>query len=312
MRLLVIGGNAAGMSAASRVKRRSPETEVIVLEKSNQVSFGACGLPYYISGENDNIELIKIRPVEKFRESGIDVRLSCEVMGVDFNSKQVSYKENGENKTLTYDKLVISSGSSAKVPPIKGIEQDNIFSLKTIENAISIKNAITKDKVNVVIIGGGYIGIEIAEACLNQKVASIRIIEATVFDKEFSEACKAELESQGVNIHLGEKVTSFEGVSGKVSAVVTDKGRYEADVVILSIGVMPNTGFAKDIDKLGNGAIITNERMETSQKDVYSAGDCASVIHRITGKNCYFALGTNANKQGRLVGDSCLGKDVCF
>lgn len=319
MKFLVIGGNAAGMSAASRVKRKSPDTEVVVLEQTHEVSYGACGLPYYVAGLNNNLDLMRIRKADQFLANGVDLRLGCDVTGADFTAKTVSYTdENGEAHVESYDKLLIATGSSPKVPPIPGIRQKNIFPLKTLDQAAALKLALESNPKSVVIVGGGYIGLELAEACILQKVPEIHIVEAldrllNVFDPEFSEMVKTELEKNGVHIHLGERVMSFEGEDDKVTAVKTDKDCYAADVVILSIGVSPNTRFLPEgIEKLGNGAIVTDASMKTSVLDVYAAGDCASVWSKLLDKPMYIALGTNANKQGRLAGDAVLGKNVRF
>lgn len=318
MKFVVIGGNAAGMSAASRVKRRAPEWEVVVLEKTREVSYGACGLPYYVAGLNDDIDLIRIRSVETFEKSGVQVRLGCDVQSVDYEKKQVSYLDpQGMVCQEPYDKLLIATGASPKVPPIPGIRKKGIYPLKTLEDAQRLKDAIVGKPQNVVIVGGGYIGLELAEACLLRHVPNIRIIEAldrilNVFDPEFSQAAREELESHGVSVHTGERVVSFEGEE-RVSRIVTDKGSYDADLVILSIGISPNTRFLGDaVEKLPNGAIVTNPAMETSVPDVYAAGDCATVWHKLLERPMMIALGTNANKQGRLAGDSVLGKPVEF
>lgn len=316
MNVLVIGGNPAGMSAASRIKRKAPDTQVLVLEKTQEVSYGACGLPYYVAGINDDLDLIRIRKVPEFEASGVQVKLGREAVRADFEGKQVwAQLPDGTQECYSYDKLVIASGSSPKAPPIPGIQMRNIFQLKTLQDAQSLKQAISESRGNVAIVGGGYIGLEIAEACLYQKAKSVRIVEAlprvlNVFDPEFSEAVQAELEKHGVMVHTGEMVKGFSGADGKVTGVVTDKGSYDADVVILSIGVSPNTRWLEGIDKLPNGAIITDGAMQTSVQDVYAAGDCATVMHKLLKKPVYFALGTNANKQGRLAGDSVLGKKV--
>ena len=287
MKFLVIGGNAAGMSAASRVKRKSPDTEVVVLEQTHEVSYGACGLPYYVAGLNNNLDLMRIRKADQFLASGVDLRLGCDVTGADFTAKTVSYTdENGEAHVESYDKLLIATGSSPKVPPIPGIRQKNIFPLKTLDQAAALKLALESNPKSVVIVGGGYIGLELAEACILQKVPEIHIVE---------------------------RVMSFEGEDDKVTAVKTDKDCYAADVVILSIGVSPNTRFLPEgIEKLGNGALVTDVSMKTSVLDVYAAGDCASVWSKLLDKPMYIALGTNANKQGRLAGDAVLGKNVRF
>lgn len=318
MKFVVIGGNAAGMSAASRVRRKDPSWEVVVLEQTQEVSYGACGLPYYVAGLNDDIDLIRIRSVAEFEKTGIVMKTGCAVQWVDFAKKQVHYTDpQGAAQVEGYDKLLVATGASPRIPPIPGIDKPGIYPLKTLEHAEALKRAILEGPQNVVIVGGGYIGLELAEACLLQKIPHVRVIEAmdrllNVFDPEFGQAVQQELERHGVQVHTAEKVVSFEG-DGRVERIVTDKGCYDADLVILSIGIRPNTGFLGDaVKKLPNGAIVTSPAMETSVPDVYAAGDCATVWHRLLDKPVMIALGTNANKQGRLAGDSVLGKRVEF
>ena len=316
MKIVILGGNAAGMSAASRMKRKAPDTQVIVLEKTETVSYGACGMPYYIADLNPDLNRMKIRPVEKFREQGIDVRLNHEVERVDRENKTVYGSCKGEPFAISYDKLLVATGSSPIVPPLPGIDLAGLFPLKTLEQAAALKSALGPEK-DVVIVGGGYIGLELAEACLLRKVRSLTLVEAadhvlTTFDDEFGEAAVAELQKHGVRVCLSQRVKGFSGEDGHVTAVLTEGGEVKADVVILSIGIRPNTGFLEGVDKLPNGALITGTDMRTSDPDIYAAGDCATVMHRVLKKPVYLALGTNANKQGRLAGDSMLGKPVCF
>ena len=316
MKIVILGGNAAGMSAASRMKRKAPDTQVIVLEKTETVSYGACGMPYYIADLNPDLNRMKIRPVEKFREQGIDVRLNHEVERVDRENKTVYGSCKGEPFAISYDKLLAATGSSPIVPPLPGIDLAGIFPLKTLEQAAALKSALGPEK-DVVIVGGGYIGLELAEACLLRKVRSLTLVEAadhvlTTFDDEFGEAAVAELQKHGVRVCLSQRVKGFSGEDGHVTAVLTEGGEVKADVVILSIGIRPNTRFLEGVDKLPNGALITGTDMRTSDPDIYAAGDCATVMHRVLKKPVYLALGTNANKQGRLAGDSMLGKPVCF
>lgn len=318
MRLVVIGGNAAGMSAASRVRRRDPSWEVIVLEQTREVSYGACGLPYYVAGLNDDIDRIRIRKVEEFEKTGMTVKTGCTVTGVDFGEKKVFYRNlSEETEQLRYDKLLVATGAAPRVPEIEGIRLPGVFVLKTLEQAQALKQAVLEKPRNVVIVGGGYIGLELAEACLLQKIPQVRVVEAAqgllgAFDPEFGQAVQQELEHHGVLVHTGEKVCALEGTS-HVERIVTDKGSYAADLVIVSIGVCPNTAFLGDrIERLPNGALITSPAMETSVPDVYAAGDCATVWHRLLDKPAFIALGTNANKQGRLAGDAVLGKPVDF
>lgn len=318
MKFLVIGGNAAGMSAASRVKRKKPDTTVVVLEQTHEVSYGACGLPYYVAGLNNDLDLMRIRKIDQFRNNGIDVRLGCTVTGVDFENKTVIYStEEKTEQHESYDKLLIATGSSPKIPPIPGIHQKNIFQLKTLAQGEALKAALESGVQSIAIVGGGYIGLELAESCIFKKIPEIHIIEAmdrllNVFDPEFSEMVEAELKEKGVHVHTDERVLSFDGEE-TLRSITTDKGSYRVDAAILSIGVSPNTHFLPEsIKKLGNGAVITDTAMRTSVPDVYAAGDCASVWSKLLDKPTYIALGTNANKQGRLVGDAVLGKPVCF
>ena len=317
MKIVVIGANAAGMSAASRIKRREAENEVVVLEATHEVSYGACGLPYYIAGINDDIDLVRIRSVSDFEKNGIDMRIGHTVQRIDFAQKTVyGATDAGKAFAESYDRLLIASGAAARQLAVPGAEKGGIFTLKTPQDAERIREAIEKRRCNVAIIGGGAIGLELAEACLLQRVKSLRVIEAANqllpgYDEEFARAAKAELEQHGVQVHLGERVSSFCGEEC-VSGVVTDRGTYDADVVIVSIGVVPNTAFAVGLKKLPNGAIETDADMQTSEPDVFAAGDCASVWHALLQKPAYFPLGTYANKQGRLAGDALLGKPASY
>lgn len=317
MKFLVIGANAAGMSAASRVKRREPDCEVVVLEKTFEVSYGACGLPYYIAGLNDNLDLVRIRSVADFEKNGIVMRLGHAVEHIDFAQKTVTGHDSEGNRFFAeYDRLLIASGASPRVLPVTGAEKKNIFTLKTPQDAEDIRDAISHKHPDVVIVGGGAIGLELAEACLLQKVRKLRIIEVENqllpgFDEEFALAARDELNKHGAEVHVNARVTAFVGEEC-VSGVSTGGVPHPADVVILSAGIIPNTQFAEGLNKLPNGAIITDERMQTSEPDVFAAGDCASVWHKLLNRPAYLPLGTYANKLGRLAGDSVCGKPVSY
>ncbi len=317
MKFLVIGANAAGMSAAMRIKRRRPECEVVVLEKTFEVSYGACGLPFYVAGLNDNLDLVRIRSAADFEKSGVVMKLGHAAEKIDFANKTVAGRDvDGNGFSEGYDRLLIASGASARLLKVPGAEKNNIFQLRTPQDAQALRAAIERTRGNVVVVGGGAIGLEIAEACLLQKVKSLRVIEAANqllpgFDEEFALAALDELAKHGAHVHLGERVAGFSG-GGAVGGVRTDKGEYDADVVIVSVGVVPNTSFAEGIDKLPNGAIVTDGAMKTSIADVFAAGDCASVWHALLQKPVYLPLGTYANKQGRLAGDSVCGVPVSY
>lgn len=302
------------MSAASKIKRSMPDAHVLVVEKGGETSYGACGLPYYVSDVNENEELLRIRRPEAFIKSGIDLKLFHEAVKVDTENKVVSIKDltSGEVKEESYDKLVIATGAAAIVPPLSGVDLEGIYTLKSIPDANKMKEALTDDVEKVAVIGGGYIGLEMVESLLhkNKKVILFEMADRllTNFDSEFSGEIKEYLESLGVEVHLGEGITSFTG-SEKVKEVVTAKATYPVDMVVLSIGVRPNTGFLKDtgMKMLPNGAILVNEYMETSISDIYAGGDCVTVYHHILKKDVFIPLGTNANKQGKYIGETICG-----
>jgi NADPH-dependent 2,4-dienoyl-CoA reductase/sulfur reductase-like enzyme len=320
VKVIIIGGVAAGMSAASKIARTDSSAEVVVYEKGGFLSYGACGLPYYVGNFNDDYRRMIARTQEQFTQAGIKTHLFHEVLKVDVDKKQVIVKDikNGNMFADSYDKLMIATGASSIVPPFPGVEMMGVHVLKTLEDGIFLKEYAAMSEIkNVSIVGGGYIGIECAEAFLNLK-KNVRIIEAadrilTPFDKEMSDMAEKELEKHGVKLHLGEKVKGFKG-SSKVEQIETDKGIYDADLVIIAVGVRPNTTFLKDtgIRLAKNGAIIVDREMKTSVDDIYSAGDCALVYNEIMQEDCFLALGTVANKCGRIAGGNILGDHQKF
>ncbi|MDD3663593.1 MAG: FAD-dependent oxidoreductase [Candidatus Pacebacteria bacterium] len=317
MKFVVIGANAAGMSAASRVKRRMPDCEVTVLEQTLEVSYGACGLPFYVAGLNNDLDLVRIRSVADFEKAGIQMRLGHTVERIDFAKKTVLGRDLSGNAFYAgYDRLLIASGASPRKLQVPGETLGNIFTLKTPQDAERLRAAVKRTRGSVVIVGGGAIGLELAEACILQKVRNLRVLEAADqllpgFDAEFAAAAQGELANHNVCVNLGERVVGFTG-GETVERVTTEHGEYEADVVIVSIGVTPNTAFAEGLEKLPNGAIATDPAMKTSEPDVFAAGDCAGVWHKLLQKPVYLPLGTYANKQGRLAGDSVCGKTVSY
>jgi len=320
MRVLVIGGNAAGMSAASRLVRKGKGVEVVVFEKTREVSYGACGLPYYIAGLNPDLNLMRIRTVEEFEKTGIKVNLEHDVVAVNPDRRLITVCDltTGAFRDEQYDKLIVSSGASPIVPPIPGTGLQGVFTLKTLSDAENIKAALQGPGAqNVAIIGGGYIGIELAEACVLQR-KKVRLFEAmpdllSGFDEEFGKAVAQELAGHGVEVHTGQTV---EGLSGqdRVQSVVCGGSTYISDLVIIAIGVRPNTSFINGalIRKEKNGALTTDGAMRTTAPDVYAAGDCSTVMHKVLKRPTYIPLGTNANKQGRLVADVLLGRQARF
>lgn len=320
MKLVVIGGVAAGMSAASKLKRVNKDAHVVVYEKGNFLSYGACGLPYFVSGENDDYKKLIARTKEHFEENGIEIHLQHEVVKVVPEKKQVMIKDLKNNKLFieSYDKLMISTGAVPIIPPFPGIELENIHALKTLEDGIRLKEVASQSHINnVAIVGAGYIGIEVAEA-MRRLGKNVKIIELSdrslrTFDPELTDIAEKELRNQGVELHFGEKVEGFIGTN-KVEAIKTDKNTYKTDLVLMSIGIKPATKFLKGsgIPLAANGAVIIDREMRTNVEDIYAAGDCAQVYNRVTEENAFIPLGTNANKCGRIAGANIAGSHIKY
>ena len=320
-RLVVIGGVAAGLSAASYVKRRRPDIEVLVLEKSPHASYGSCGLPYLIEGlVEDPTELIA-RPIEELREKrGLDVRVLHEVLGINIKEERVIVRNIEADKEfeVQYDWLVISTGASALLPSFPGIDAEGVFTLRTLEDGIRVESFIkSKSPKSAAIVGGGYIGMEMAEA-FSTRGFEVSVIEKLPrvlanYDEEISEKVIEELIENDIKLMVGSGVNAIER-NGKVTKVITESETVETELVLLGIGIKPNTALAKDAGiELGEtGAIHVNERMETNILGVYACGDCVEAYHRILKRNVWIPLGDTANKQGRVAGANIVGEDTVF
>lgn len=321
-KLLVAGGVAAGLSAASAAKRLKKDMEVIVFEKSEWISYGACSIPYFVSDIIKKPEDLVVIPPEKFeKERNIRIKLLHEVVEIDPEARTLKVKNLREDKDLvySYDYLVIGTGALATRPPIPGSHLEKIFTLRTLTDGIAIKNTIHEESPSrAVIVGGGYIGLEMAEA-FHERGLQVTIIEMLdhilgTMDDEICQEVEAELDHHGVKLYKSTTVKSFEGSNGKVSKVVTDSASIDTDMVLLSTGIKPNTKLAEKAGiKLGvAGAIQADGSMKTSIDGIFAAGDCADVFHRITGKKTYIPLGTTANKQGRVAGEVIGGRPSVF
>ena len=321
MKVIIIGGIAAGMSAAAKFKRLSPKDDVVVYEKGDIVSFGACGLPYYVGDFFDDSREMIARTPEEFRESGVEIHTKHEVIDVDFSSKKLKVKNLITNEILeeSYDKLMIASGARAIIPPIKNIDLENVVTLKSMDDGNKLRELMANDEYKkVAIIGAGFIGLEAVEAAKHRgkEVTVIQLQDRVlqeVFDNDITDLLEEELRESGVNLLLSETVVELIG-DGKVSKVKTNKREIDADIVILATGVKPNTDFLKadEIKMLRNGAIVVDSYGRTSVDDVYSAGDCATINNLITGKEAYVPLATGANKLGRIVGENLAGQNNSF
>ena len=320
MKIIIIGGIAAGMSAAAKLRRADKYAKIIVYEKSKHVSFGACGLPYYVGGFfTDNNNMIA-RTKEKFMESGIDVFTEHEVVDVNTDISVVKVKNiiSGQEFEETYDKLLIATGASSIIPPIKNVNLENVHTLKSMEDGIALREKMKKDDIKkVAIIGAGFIGLEAVEAALeNDKEVYVFQLEdrilKEVFDKEVTDILEDELKSKGVKLYLNTMVTELKG-SKTVESIVAEGTEEKVDLVIVAAGVRPNTEFLRNtnIEMLRNGAIVIDNEGKTSVENIYSAGDCATIPHMLK-ENAYVPLATGANKLGRIVGENLSGKHEKF
>lgn len=320
MKIIIIGAVAAGMSAAAKARRLDKNAEIIVYEKTDVVSFGACGLPYFVGNYFENKDEMIARSADKIIESGIDLKLFHEVIDVDFDKKEVVVKNinTGDIFRNNYDKLMIATGASAKLLDINGINLKNIFTLKSLEDGVLLKEQILKNEnKNIVILGAGFIGIEMAHAAhkLGKNVTIIqlndRILQDT-FDKEITDLLEEELLDKGINLKLSETVVEFKGTE-KIEEVVTDKSTYKADIVVVAIGINPNTKFLENKNlNMDKGAIIVDQFGMTNIEDVYAAGDCATIFNLVKQENTYTPLATGANKLGRVVGENLCGKNTKY
>lgn len=316
MKIIVIGGVAAGMSAASKIKRIDKNAEVVVYEKGPFLSYGACGLPYYVAGVNDDYTKMIARTREEFERMGIKTHLRHEVIKVFPEKKEVMVKDLESEKTFidSYDKLMIATGTVPVIPSLKGKDLDGVYVLKTLENGLVLKKAMEKPEVkNVVIVGGGYIGIEVAETLkeAGKNVTVIQIASRILkpFDSEITDIVTKHMIEKGINVNVNEIVEEVLGDS-TVEGVKTNKGIYKADLVVLAAGVKPATNFLKGsgIELRKNGAVIIDREMRTNIQHIYAAGDCAEVYNKIKEENAFIPLGTTANKCGRLAGENMMGK----
>ena len=321
MKVIIIGGVAAGMSAAAKLKRADKEAQITVYEKSKHVSFGACGLPYFVGNFFEDSNKMIARTVEQFNSSGITVNIEHEVLNVDTNNKSVTVKNlvNNEVFTDTYDKLMIATGASAIIPPIKNVDLKHVYTLKSMEDGHALKEAMQNDELKrVAIVGAGFIGLEVVEAA-KQYGKEVHVFQLNdrvlvdTFDKEVTDLLEEELRSHGVHLHLGQTVTELSG-DDCVTQIKTKDESFDVDVVVLTAGVRPNTSFLKEtgIEMLRNGALVIDNEGRTSIDDIYAAGDCASINHLLKSEPAYVPLATVANKMGRIIGENLAGANHTF
>lgn len=317
-RLVVIGACAAGLSAAARARRVDESLEIIVLEKTEHVSVGLCQLPYLIAGYLKDKRDVVAAPLEELRqERNIDARTRHEALAINPTAKTVAFREldTGEEHEMRYDRLVLAMGANAIRPRITGLEAPNVFVLRTLDDALTIMDYIRdRGPKSAVIVGGGYIGLEMAEA-LSQHGLSVAIVEMLpnvlgTMDDELTSLVEEHLKEKGVNLLLSSPLESVNlGAEGYATSVAAGGKEHPADLVLMSLGVRPEVGIAKNAGlTLGQtGAIAVDWKQKTSDDSVFAAGDCCESQDIATDRKVWVPLGTTANKQGRVAGDNAAG-----
>ncbi len=317
MKIAIIGGVAAGTSAAAKARRENKEAEITIFEKGEDISYAGCGLPYYISDLIQNKRKVIINTPREFAEKyNVNVKINHEVNKIISERKIIKYTDlqTNNNGEFAYDKLIISTGAEPIFPPIPGSKLENVKVLRTVNDAYIIKNKIKDSKIGrAVIVGGGLIGLEMAES-FSELGLEITVVEKAPqvlppFSKKMADIVKEHLNNKSVDVIVKDGIKELQG-NKKVEQVVTESGKkIKTDFVLISIGVKPAVRLAIDAGiELGEtGAIKVNEKMETSIKDIYAAGDCCESKNIINNKNVWVPLGSTANKQGRTAGGNAAG-----
>lgn len=319
MKVVIVGGVAGGATAAARIRRLDEQAQIVVFEKSHYVSYANCGLPYYIGGViDDPAELTLQTPESFFSRFRVEMRVRHEVTAIHPERKTVSVTELESGRTFeeSYDKLLLSPGARPTQPRIPGVGIEKVFTLRTVEDTFRIKAYIEKyHPKSAVLAGGGFISLELAENLRGQGM-EVTIVQRpkqlmNPFDPDMAAFIHAEMRKHGVRLALGHTVEGFEEKAGGVDVLLKDEAPLHADMVVLAIGVTPDTQIAKDAGlALGlKGSIVVNDRMETSEPDIYAVGDAVQVRHYVTGQDAVIALAGPANKQGRIAADSICGGD---
>ena len=329
-KILVVGGVALGPKAACRCKRLMPDAEVMLVDENVFISYGGCGIPYYVSGEIQNLDDLRstpyhtVRDTEFFRDmKGITVRTQTRALAIDRAAKTLLVKDvvSGKEEKLPYDKLVLATGASPRVPPIEGKDLKNVLSLTRLEAAGAIRAACQEGKVSeAVIVGGGFIGLEAAVALADMWGVKVSVVEMMdqilpgVLSQPLSLMAANDCLTHKVDVFTSEKVLRLEGENGTVTKVVTDKREIPAQLVIFAAGFIPNGQLAKDagLEVAPFGAVVVDEHMRTTDPSIYAGGDCVAIKNIITGKIGYLPLGSMANRQGRIIGTNLAGGNAKF
>jgi NADPH-dependent 2,4-dienoyl-CoA reductase/sulfur reductase-like enzyme len=322
-RLVIIGGDAAGMSAAAQARRMTPpgELEIVAFERGPRTSYAACGLPYLVGGIIDTPERLVARTPEQHRANGIDVRIHHEVTGIDTMASTVTVRDldAGREAVERYDELLIGTGASGIAPSWPGIDAEGVLQLRTLDDAAAVERRLGAGARRAVVVGAGYIGLEVAEGLLGRGL-DVTVVErldapmGAVLDADMAAHVADAMRAAGINLRLGTAVVGFTKAGGRVIAVETAAGSVKADLVVIGLGVRPNVELARaaGIGVGEAGGIIVDDHLRTGTPHVWAAGDCVESYHRITGRSVVVALGTHANKQGRAAGTNIAGGDAAF
>jgi len=318
MKFVIIGGDAAGMSAASRAKRNNPSIDVTVLEQGEDVSYSACGMPYNIADPDREMDDLTVRQAEDFKALGINLLTDRRVTSIDRKGKTVScVTKSGAEFTVPFDKLLVATGSSPVKPDLPGFDLPGVMALKTLEDGRRLKRYISEKNIKkAVILGLGYIGLEMAEALRELDIEVKMIKRSGIFlpwmPPEMAAVVKQEIDFKGVFTNSGCNTEKIEMTPDGKLLAVCPKETFEGDLIVIAIGVKPNSSMAKDAGlELGpGGAILVNRYMQTSDPDIYAAGDCATAFHILTGKPAWIALALTANRGGWAAADHVCGKDA--
>ena len=319
MKVVIVGGVAGGATAAARIRRLNEQAEIVVFERSGYISYANCGLPYYIGDViTDRSELTLQTPESFFSRFRVSMRVRHEVTAIHPEKKEVTVKnlETGEEFEESYDKLILSPGAKPTQPRFPVADLDKVFTLRTVEDTLRIKEYINESHPkSAVLVGGGFIGLELADN-LRELGMDVTVVEyakqlMTPFDSDMAAFIHNEMRKHGVKLVLGRAVEGLEEADGGVDVLLKDEQPLRADMVILAIGVSPETTLAKDAGlELGiKGSIVVNDRMETSISDIYAVGDAVQVKHFVTGQDALISLAGPANKQGRIAADNICGGD---
>ena len=314
MKVVVLGGVAAGTKVAAKLKRENRDNEVVIYTKEKEISYAGCGLPYYIGGAIENRESLVVNTPQKYSSlTGVEVKTEMEAVSVDKDNKTVSFK-NGES--VSYDKLIIATGASPIRPEVDGVDKEGVFTLRSVDDAVAIRSYAESVK-KAVIVGASFIGLEVAEN-LKARGLDVTIVDMAsqilpgLFDPDMALYAKKEIQKTGIKIVLGAKLEAIIG-GEKAEGVKTSVGSISGDMVVLALGVKPNTAFVSNLGlEMEKGAIVVDDKMRTNIDSVYAVGDCALVKNMITGKRQYSAMGSTANITGRILAKAISGEDATY